>query len=201
MKRIGLTGGIGSGKSTVSEYLKRLGYPVLDADLVAKEILEPGSPILKQVVDRFGTDVLLPNGQLNRKRLADIAFRDPDERTALNQLTHGEILRILLERSGELKDEPLVFIDAALLFETNLDRSMDEIWVVDCEDEIRIQRVIERDSVSREDVLLRIQSQMSREERLLKTTRVLSNSYDKTELYDQVNAFINIALESETNVF
>lgn len=197
MKLIGLTGGIGSGKTTVAEYLRRLGYPVLDADLVSREVLKKGSPKLSQLVTHFGSGILLADGELNRKALADIVFQNPKERQYLENVTHGEIIRILLEKSLQLSQNNLVFLDAALLFETGLDQYTDEVWMVDAEEELRIGRVMLRDNTTREHIALRISSQLSREEKKRKSHRILDNTGSKEELYRQIEDLLTSLLERE----
>lgn len=190
MRLIGLTGGIGSGKTTVSEYLMQLGYQVLDADQVSREIMVPGSVLLERLSDAFGKDILLEDGNLNRKKVADIVFSDLAKRLILEEITHGEIIKILIKRARALSNQDLVFLDAALLFETGLDQYTDFVWMVDAEDELRMNRVKVRDGFSQEQILLRMQSQQSREEKREKADRILDNSLDKEYLYAQVDELL-----------
>ena len=152
---IGLTGGIGAGKTTVSDYLKEKGYTVLDADLVAREIVEPGTETLLTLAEIFGKDIIDPDGSLNRGRLADIAFSDPKKKKLLDRIMHGKVIKILLDRAKTMSDQQLVFIDVPLLFESGMDQYMDQVWLVDADDEVRILRVMDRDGSSREEVLNR----------------------------------------------
>ena len=152
MKLIGLTGGIGAGKSTVSDYLKQKGYPVLDADLVAREIVEPGTETLSELSRTFGEEILNPDRSLDRGALAKIAFSDPENKKKLDQIMHGKVIEILLSRAKAMTEEPVVFIDVPLLFETGMDRYMDQVLLVDADEDVRIQRVMERDGSSMEDV-------------------------------------------------
>ncbi|MDD4583144.1 MAG: dephospho-CoA kinase [Eubacteriales bacterium] len=191
MKLIGITGGIGAGKSSVSDYLIKKGYVVLDADKVSKELLISGSPLLLHIRNLFGETILNQDGSLNRKVLSDIVFSNPVKKAILDKTMHGKILEIILDRLKNFSNEKVVFIDAALLFEANWDSYMDQIWVVDADVETRILRVINRDPLSREEVIKRMENQMERKERLKKADYILDNSKSKDELYKQVNELLN----------
>lgn len=207
MNVIGLTGGIGSGKSTVSAYLKEKGCVIIDADKIARRVTEQGSPILDQLAAAFGQDILFSDGTLNRKKLGHIVFADPQKKALLDQITLGAVcgkIREELERvrkaaergekndgkDGEKSADEIVILDVPLLFETGLDELADSVWVVDAEDETRIQRICERDQMSREDAENRIASQMSREERCRNAGNVIDNSGDLDHLYEQIERLI-----------
>ncbi len=194
---IGLTGGIGAGKTTVSDYLKKKGYPVLDADEVAREIVEPGSETLGELTRAFGKDILNPDGNLNRRFLAGIVFSDPEKKKIIDGIMHGKIIDTLLKRARSMEEEPFVFIDVPLLFETGMDRYVDQVWMVDAEEEIRIKRVMERDDSSREDVLRRIRFQAGRDEKIKKAHIILNNSGVKEILYRQIDEALNKLRENE----
>lgn len=181
---IGLTGGIGSGKSTVSDILKEQGIPVVDGDLIAREVVEPHRPAYDEIVRVFGAEVLQQDGTLNRKRIGEIVFSDPEKLSMLNSITHKEIYRVILERLESLKETgtSLVFLDVALLFETGFDQLTDWVWVVDAPDAVRVERIQKRDGLKEEEILKRIQSQMSRELRNTKGNLVLDNSKSREEL-------------------
>jgi len=192
IKVIGLTGGIGSGKSTVSKYFAGKGYAVIDADIIAREIVVPGAPALRKLVSVFGTEILNDDGTLNRKKLAGIVFKDDVLRGRMNEIMHGEILRIMKERIAGLSASGyngIVFLDIPLLFETDseLTLKMDEIWFVDAEEEIRAARVTERDGISRQDALNIINSQMSSEEKRKRAHKVIENSGSEEELYQKLD--------------
>jgi len=187
MKLIGLTGGIGAGKSTVSDYLKQKGYPVLDADLVAREIVEPGTETLSELSRTFGEEILNPDRSLDRGALAKIAFSDPENKKILDQIMHGKVIEILLSRAKAMTEEPVVFIDVPLLFETGMDRYMDQVWLVDADEDVRIQRVMERDGSSMEDVRKRIRYQSGRDEKIKRSDVVLNNCCDRDILYEQID--------------
>ncbi len=146
---IGLTGGIGSGKSTVSDILKEQGIPVVDGDRIAREVVEPHRPAYDEIVRVFGTEVLQQDGTLNRKHIGEIVFSDPEKLSVLNSITHKEIYRVILERLESLKETgtTLVFLDVALLFETGFDQLTDRVWVVDAPDAVRVERIQKRDGL------------------------------------------------------
>ena len=197
MKTIGLTGGIGTGKSTVSRYLTTKGYKIIDADRIAREVVEPGMPALKALVEEFGSGILLEDGSLNRRELARLAFASPEGKAALDRITHGAIFarieELQLQYAAELEAtaDAVIFLDVPLLFETGFDRKADLVWVVDVPDEIRVQRVVLRDGLTEEEVWARIKNQMSREEKIARADVVLDNSGTPEKLYAQVDARLN----------
>lgn len=193
MKVIGLTGGIGSGKSTVSAYLKEQGYLILDADQIAHDITKKGSPVLQKIADAFGADMLDAEGTLQRKKLAAVAFSTPENKALLESMTTAEVVRLISETVAQLrktKDYDIIFIDAPLLFEAGVDRLTDFVWMVSADEEIRIERVMNRDQISRTDVLQRIANQMSNEEKIRRSQEIIDNSSGKEELYRQVKALL-----------
>lgn len=193
MKVIGLTGGIGSGKSTVSAYLKEQGYLILDADQIAHDITKKGSPVLQKIADAFGADMLDAEGTLQRKKLAAVAFSTPENKALLESMTTAEVVRLISETVAQLrktKDYDIIFIDAPLLFEAGVDRLTDLVWMVSADEEIRIERVMNRDQISRTDVLQRIANQMSNEEKIRRSQEIIDNSSGKEELYRQVKALL-----------
>lgn len=212
MKVIGLTGGIGAGKSTVSLYLREKGYQVLDADQVARELAEPGSEALIQIVTEFGEDVLFADGTLDRKKLGRIVFGDEEKTRKLDAIMRDKILEILyhgilkfkeetelLRESGDWKYRPqdhVIFIDAPLLYESGLDKLTQEVWVVDAEDEIRIYRVMERDHLSRQEIEDRMGRQIARAEKLRRAHRVFDNSGYVCTLYRQLDQALEEVAES-----
>lgn len=193
MKTIGITGGIGSGKSTVTEFLKGKNYPVIDADMIAREIVEPGSEVLAQLVSHFGGSILNPDGTLNRKALADLAFANPSEKLMLDKITHGAILDMVSKRISALKNSmkaSLLFVDAALLIESGLYRQMDEVWLVTAHEALRIKRVVARDRLDAERVKKRIRMQMSDEQKSRLAYRIIDNSGTKEELYQALEKIL-----------
>ena len=193
---IGLTGGIGSGKSTVTAYLSEKGYAVIDADKIAREIVVPGAPALNELVSAFGREILKVDGTLDRKKLGGIVFGDKAARERINEITHGGILKIMKERIERLAGSgynSIVFLDIPLLFETDpaeLTAVIEQIWVVDADDEIRVRRIMERDGVSRDDVLKIMNNQMSTAEKRKRAHVVIENSGSVGELYKKLDELI-----------
>jgi len=187
MKIIGITGGIGSGKSTVTQFLKERGYHVVDADLIAREIVAPGTKVLAELVSHFGNDILRNDGSLDRKKLAEMAFATPEETKELDRITHNAILGTVqsqIERLQKERNPSLIFVDAALLIETGLYKSVDEVWLVAAHEALRIQRVAERDRIDTRSIKQRIRMQMTDEQKARHAYRIINNSGTKQELYD-----------------
>ena len=186
---IGITGGIASGKTIVSDYVKKLGYPVVDADLLSREIMAPGSPVLEQVRHIFGETMIAGDGALNRKALAEKIFHDEQARQTLDGLTHPAIRALAEERFSQLEGESTVFFVVPLLFESGMDDLCDEIWLVHAEESLRRSRLSARDGIDEIYAQSKIDSQMRDEERLNKGARVLFNDGDLNHLYDQIESF------------
>ena len=192
MKIIGLTGGIGAGKSTVSEYLKAQDYPVVDADQISRDLMVPGAPLLSRLEEAFGPEIILPGRVLDRKGLARIAFATEEGKDLLNRITHGAINEKILADLRDLESQgfKLAFLDAPLLFEVGLDRFTHLVWLVDASDEVRIARVMDRDGLSREEILDRMARQMSGEEKRARASRILDNSGDLESLHEQIRRLL-----------
>lgn len=199
---IGLTGGIGSGKTTVSEYLISKGYKVIDADKIARELLygKYSDPLkescsvsaLQQVVQAFGKEILFQDNTIDRKKLGNIVFNDTAKKEVLEKILHSEIFKIINHSIDEYKSrgEALIFLDAPLLFEVKLDALTAVDWLVDADDEIRIDRVMKRDNLTRKDIEDRIKNQMSREEKKAKADVVIDNSIMIPELYKRIDELL-----------
>lgn len=182
---VGLTGGVGSGKSTAARELERLGAFVIDADQVARDVVEPGTPALAEIAAHFGADILDPEGRLDRARLRGIVFADPAERAWLERLLHPLINRTLAERIAEA-GAPYSVLVSPLLLETSQHEMVRRILVVDCPEEIQVQRTSERDRCSPEQVRGIMAAQASRSERLEKADDVVRNDGDLDHLLAQV---------------
>ena len=206
MKVIGLTGGIGSGKSTVSRRLIEKGYQIFDADLISHQIVEPGMPALEQIRETFGEAFLDEEGRLRRKAMAAHITADPAERARLNAIMHTAIVGAIEEgikqarkdaaAAGE-EENTIVFIDAPLLFEAGLDRLCDEVWLVTAPEEVRIRRVMERDGISEELVRGYMASQMPEEEKRARSQRLLDNGGTREQLYEDIEEAL-AAITKET---
>lgn len=174
MLQIGLTGNIGSGKTTVCKVFENLGVPVFYADLRARMIME-GEAVVNRVVNEFGKDVLDEAGKLNRKALAAIVFNDKERLATLNGIVHPLVREHYLEWVSENKDQAYVIEEAAILFESGMADHFDQVIVVAAPLEVRIDRVMRRDGISREEVLRRAANQFSEEELLERADYVIHN--------------------------
>ncbi|MBQ4347139.1 MAG: dephospho-CoA kinase [Firmicutes bacterium] len=190
MKIIGLTGGTGSGKSIVAAALGELGAYIIDADQVAREVMEPGQEAYNEIVAHFGTGILNPDKTILRHALGDIVFNDRDELMFLNSCTHKYISLEIMDRAENAKASPELYscivIDAPQLIEAKMTEKCDEIWVVSCPDEIRINRITERDGITREQAESRIRSQFSQKIYESFADVIIYNDTTHEEVYRQV---------------
>ncbi|SOE03145.1 dephospho-CoA kinase [Blastococcus haudaquaticus] len=186
--RIGLTGGIGSGKSTVSALLAARGAVIVDADRIAREVVEPGTPGLAAVVDAFGADVLAADGSLDRAALAAVVFADADARRRLDGIVHPLVRARATELAGAAPPDAVVVHDVPLLVETGQASSYDLVLVVQAEEGIRVARLVQR-GLTAEDARARMGAQASDEDRRAVADVVLDNSGTHEELAAQVDRF------------
>jgi len=177
MLRIGLTGGIASGKSTVANFFAELGVPIVDTDVIAREIVEPGEPALDEIRDAFGAGVIDRDGSLDRTELRKIVFADKGKRERLESILHPRI-RDAAFRQAYQASGPYVIIVVPLMFESPMKQAMDRILVVDCSEETQLRRLTMRDDESEEQALRMIAAQASREERLSIADDVVANDGD-----------------------
>lgn len=188
-KIIGLTGGIGSGKTMVAKYIESLGIPVYIADDQAK-ILMSTPEIIKAISNEFGTHIV-DNEMLNRKKLAQLVFNNPDKLKKLNSIVHPQVKRHFDEWLKKHKNAPLVVKEAAILFESGGDKYCDAIITVTSSIETRVQRIMERDKTDRESILQRIHNQWTDEQRIAKSDYVIHNiSVDET--HKQIDEILNL---------
>ncbi|WP_458109789.1 dephospho-CoA kinase [Bacillus zhangzhouensis] len=190
---IGLTGGIASGKSTVSQMIKEQGIRVVDADVIAKEAVVKGTPALRQIVQTFGEDVLLPNGELNRQQLGALIFSEEEKRKQLNAIVHPEVRKEMLKQRDEgiNHQETFVVLDIPLLFESQLESLVDRIIVVYTTPELQLSRLMSRNDLSEEEALNRIHSQQPLEEKCQKADRVIENTKDLAFMRKQLQNILN----------
>jgi dephospho-CoA kinase len=184
---VGLTGGIGSGKSEVSRRLAALGAVLVDADAVAREVVEPGTPGLAAVVEEFGEQVLLPTGELDRERLGAIVFADDARRERLNAIVHPLVGRRMRELVEDAPADAIVVYDVPLLTENDLAGLYDLVVVVDAPVEEQVRRLTELRGMSEEAARARIAAQATREQRRAIADRVIDNSGTLESLYAQVD--------------
>ena len=185
--RVGLTGGIASGKSTAAKFFGALGVPILDSDQVARDVVEPGQPPLERLVERFGPKILTADGHLDRPALRDIVFSDPKARTDLEALTHPAIGAAMEARSAAAGG-PYQILVIPLLVEKNLAAHVDRVLVVDCDEELQMRRLRDRDGSTPEQVEAILKAQAPRAARLKAADDVIHNDTDMSAVRDQVAA-------------
>lgn len=179
MKIIGVTGGIGSGKSTVSRILEDLGAVILDADKISREVMLPEGEAFEEVINSFGRKYLDENNQLDRKKLAQLVFNNPDKLKILNNISHKHIVNRILQGIEEKSKEGyrgVIVIDAPIPLEHGFLDIVDEVWVVDAEKDIRVNRVIKRSNMTYEEALNRINSQLNQSDYLAIADEVIENN-------------------------
>lgn len=185
--RVGLTGGIASGKSTAAKFFGALGVPILDSDQIARDVVEPGQPPLERLIERFGRKILTPDGHLDRPALREIVFSDPKARADLEALTHPAIGAAMEARSAEAGG-PYQILVVPLLVEKNLTGHVDRVLVVDCDEELQIRRLRDRDGSTPEQVQAVLRAQAPRAARLKAADDVIHNDSDMSAVRDQVAA-------------
>ena len=188
MQVIGLTGGIATGKSTVSALLKKAGAVIIDADRIARQVVKKGLPAYREIIENFGEDILQPDGEINRRVLGDIIFNDPQKKQLLNRIVHPHVRK---EQNRQLKHiekndpDAIVILDIPLLIETQTHVDLSELIVVYAPEHIQIARLMQRDGISRSDALARIRSQMPIEEKKARATIVIDNSGSREDTRKQ----------------
>ena len=183
--RIGLTGGIASGKSTVADLFAARGVPIIDTDKIARDVVEPGQPPLERLVERFGRGILTPDGHLDRPKLREIVFSDPKARADLEALTHpaiGSAVEALAAAAGG----PYQILVIPLLVEKGLAGRLDRVLVIDCPEEMQLERLQKRDGSSSQQARAMLNAQASRAERLKAAHDVIHNESDVAALRAQV---------------
>ena len=186
-KIIGITGGIASGKSTVTEFLRQKGFQVVDADAVVHQLQKPGGRLYQVLVEHFGEKILLENGELNRPLLASLIFSNPEEQE-WSKRTQGEIIREELAalRNQLAQTEALFFMDIPLLFEQNYASWFDETWLIYVNRDIQLERLMKRDQISKEAAESRLNSQWPLERKISLSSHSLDNNGNQEQLIAQV---------------
>ncbi|KIY68118.1 CoaE-domain-containing protein [Cylindrobasidium torrendii FP15055 ss-10] len=189
---IGLTGGIATGKSTVSSMLRDKGVSIVDADVIARKVVEPGSSGLRKIVNAFGNEILQPDGTLDRKKLGSVIFSDASKRQTLNGILHPAIRRQMLWEVVKfwLSGKPYCVLDVPLLIEGPLWKLVAKVAVVYCPEEVQLERLIQRDGSSREDASARLASQTPIEDKVKYADITIDNSGAREHLEAQVEAFV-----------
>lgn len=179
MQLIGLTGGIATGKSTVSAMLKKAGAIIIDADRIARAVVKKGLPAHREIVAQFGTEVLLPDGEINRTLLGDIIFKDHLKKQLLNSIVHPHVKKEVNRQIKQIEKkhrQAVVILDIPLLIEAGMHDDLSEIIVVYAPQDAQIKRLMQRDHISEADALARVKSQMPIEEKKQQATLVIDNS-------------------------
>lgn len=194
---IGLTGGIATGKSTISSILKELGAYIVDADIIARSVVQKGEKAYNEIVQHFGRKILMPNGEINRKKLGHIVFSDSEKLKLLNQITHPEIIGRIKDKVEEYKDigAKVIVIDAAILIEVGLEWYCDSIWLVSVDKETQIRRLMERDKFAYSDALNRINSQYANEKKSQFADVIIDNNEPIEEVKKKVKELWNIIIQ------
>ncbi|MDT2800721.1 dephospho-CoA kinase [Vagococcus lutrae] len=189
---LGLTGGIATGKSTVTRFFRQHDIPVVDADVIAREVVEPGTDGLAEIIKTFGTEILLEDGSLNRKKLGEIIFKDEDKREMLNQILHQEIHQKMMMAKEKWENErvPLIVFDIPLLYEADYQSTFDAIMVVYVPEKTQIARLMERDELTVQQARDRIASQLPIEEKKARADIVIDNSQTIADTYEQVQNWL-----------
>ena len=196
MKLYGLTGGIAAGKSTVTHFLRSAGYTVIDMDQISRDVIEPGSPGLGQIIDAFGAGYLNLDGSLNRKRLADLVFHDKEELAKLDGLMRPLMWAEVGRQRDAIPSGPLSFLDAALLIEKGMHEHVDGIVLVTAPEEVRLARAMSRDGATGEHIRARMDAQMDDEEKRKMADYVIENDGTQPELLQKVQRFLHEVHES-----
>jgi dephospho-CoA kinase len=175
---IGLTGGIATGKSTVSKMFSEHGIPVIDTDLIARDLLKVGTKAYDEVLEKFPVSIILTNNEISRKKLAEVIFRDKEKRDELNNIIHPKVREIVLHDLEGYKsdDKKIVIVDVPLLFESKFDEVVDKVIVVYTTKENQLMRLIDRDIITEEYALSKIDSQMSLDEKIERADFLIDNS-------------------------
>jgi dephospho-CoA kinase len=196
MKIIGLTGGIATGKSTVAEMFRNANIPLIDTDVIAKEVLNKGSVGYLEVVDYFTEDILHTDKEINRKKLGRIIFTNSKKLEKLNSIVHPKVKDFVLteiEKNRQMNKE-LVIIDVPLLYESGFDSLVDEVIVVYVDQELQVQRLMDREQITKEYAMMKIKAQLPLEEKVKKATYVIDNS---SSILDTKKQFTKILAEIE----
>ncbi|MFV1982396.1 MAG: dephospho-CoA kinase [Thiohalomonadales bacterium] len=198
MLTIGLTGGIACGKTMVSQYFGQLGIPIIDTDIIAKQLVEPNQPALAEIIERFGAEII-DNNKLKRKQLSEIIFKSPHKKQQLEAILHPKIESTVLDKLSTIElnnarnidKVPYRIVVIPLLFETKSKYPIDRILLVDCTVQQQIERAMSRDNITRKKILAIIKNQISRTERLKKADDVIENKIDQDSCFSKIRQIHN----------
>ncbi|XP_042241042.1 dephospho-CoA kinase-like [Homarus americanus] len=201
---VGLTGGIGTGKSTVSAMIQEMGVPVIDADLIARQIVEPGKKAWKKIRETFGDEMFLESGELDRPKLSSLVFTDAEKRKTINKITHPEIYGEIRRQVFRyfLKGEQFVVLDLPLLFESNKVTSyLYKTIVVSCDDETQLERLMDRNQYTEKEAISRIEAQMPLEKKCNMADIIIENSGSLSNTRKQVEGIIKLVRTSNHHIY
>jgi len=189
---LGLTGGIATGKSTVTGMLRERGIPVIDADQIAREVVEPGKPAYEAIVRHFGREILLSDGQIDRKKLGEVVFSDEAQRQKLNAIVHPEVRRVMREgaEAAEAGGADIVFLDIPLLFESKLQHMVEKIVIVYAPADMQLARMMERDELEEEQANKRLRAQFPIDKKKAGADFLIDNSTSREETERQVEKLL-----------
>ncbi len=202
MRIIGLTGGIASGKSFISEHLQQLGALIIDADELARQAVQPGSVVLSEIEKEFGADLIAKDGTLDRAKMGGIVFNSAKARQKLNEIIHPQVLKEVYRLISINRNDPdlkAIIIDAPLLIESGLNEAAEEIWVVSVDKDIQVARLMSRDKMSFEQAQNRIKSQMPLAEKLAYADHVIDNNQSRAETLRQIDRLWQKVLKKDDN--
>lgn len=201
MIRAGLTGGIATGKSTVSNFFRQFGAHIIDADEIARAVVQKGMPALQQIVDHFGQGMLMADGQLDRRRLADVIFDDPRQQQRLNEIVHPHVIEKIeaqIRIIAAKHRHAVVILDVPLLFEARMEMDLKDIIVVYVPESTQLKRLMQRDHLCEADAWKRIRAQMPIEEKRLRATMVIDNSGSLAQTRQSaLNAYQTLCLKPQ----
>ena len=200
MRVLGLTGGIGSGKSMVTQMFAQLGAAVIDADQLAREVVEPGQPALQEIAATFGPDVLLPDGRLDRPKLAQIIFANPVERGKLDAITHPRIRRRMEQLIKARRSGPgVLIVDIPLLYENKRTSSVEKVIVVWVDPQTQLRRIQDRDGLSAQSAHQRVAAQMPLDAKRARADHVIDNSGSRDDTQHQFEAIYRLYAPAATS--
>lgn len=197
--RIGLTGGIACGKSTVSNMLRSMGALIVDADVIAREVVAPGEEAWQQIIDCFGIEMLLENQEIDRGKLGALVFSDEEARKKLNGIVHPAVRKRMNEQAqaGEEAGEKVIIMDIPLLFESSLEHLVEQIIVVYCPEGVQMERLMKRNEFTKEEAINRIKSQIPIEEKKKRGDFVIDNSGTIEETEKQIAGLYSLLLQNQ----
>lgn len=187
---IGVTGSISTGKTFVTDYLSKMGYQVIDADVLSRKVLNKGEEGYYKVIKHFSREILDDDENINRRKLAEIMFNNKDEKYILESIVHPQVINKMLEFISNIKKDEIVFLSIPLLFEINFEKYLDKTVVVYSNKEIQIKRLMERDKIDYEYALKKIDSQFSQDKKVELADYVIDNSFSKEETIKNINSLI-----------